>query len=388
VPQPTYADLLASVRARIREVSAEAVRDALAAGRPLRLVDVREPHEWAGGHLAGATHLPMATLRERIGEAVPGREDEIVLYCKVGERSAFAAEALGAMGYRHVASLAGGILRWVHLGLPVVKPSRMSDAQRERYGRHLLLSEVGEEGQAKLLAARVLLVGAGGLGSPAALYLAAAGVGTLGVVDSDVVDLSNLQRQVLHSTRTVGRPKTESAALAIGALNPDVRVVPFAERLGRENALRILEGFDLVVDGGDNFPTRYLLNDACLLLGKPLVHGSVHRFEGQVTTFWPGRGPCYRCLFPAPPAPELAPSCAEVGVLGVLPGVVGLLQANEVIKILLDRGETLVGRLLAYDALETRFQELRVRRDPACPACRPGARPELVDYEAFCAGAR
>ena len=388
MPGPTYAELLAAVRARIREVTAESVRDALAEGRPIRLVDVRDPHEWAGGHLAGAVHVPLALLRPRIEETVPEREAEVVLYCKVGERSAFAAEALGAMGYRNVASLAGGIVRWAHLGLPVARPSRMTDEQRERYRRHLVLSEVGEEGQARLLAAKVLLVGAGGLGSPIALYLAGAGVGTLGVVDSDVVDLSNLQRQVLHSTRTLGRPKVESAAEAISALNPDVRVIPFPERLGRDNALRILEGFDVVVDGGDNFPTRYLLNDACLLLGTPLVHGSVHRFEGQVTTFWPGRGPCYRCLFPAPPAPELAPNCAEVGVLGVLPGVVGLLQANEVIKILIGRGETLVGRLLAYDALETRFQELKVRRDPACPACRPGARPELVDYEAFCAGGR
>jgi molybdopterin/thiamine biosynthesis adenylyltransferase/rhodanese-related sulfurtransferase len=388
VPQPSYAELLAAVRTRIREVSAEEVQAALAAGRPLRLVDVRDPPEWAGGHLAGASHVPMATLRERITEAVPDREAAVVLYCKVGERSAFAAEALGAMGYRNAASMAGGIVRWAQLGLPVASASRLSGAQRERYGRHLLLPEVGEEGQARLLAAKVLLVGAGGLGSPVALYLAAAGVGTLGLVDSDVVDLSNLQRQVLHSTRTVGRPKTESGAEAIGALNPDVRVIPFSERLTRENALRVLEGFDLVVDGGDNFPTRYLLNDACLLLGKPLVHGSVHRFEGQVITFWPGRGPCYRCLFPAPPAPELAPSCAQVGVLGVLPGVVGLLQANEVVKILLGRGEPLVGRLLAFDALETRFQELRVRPDPACPACAPGARPELVDYEAFCADAR
>ncbi|HSN92138.1 MAG TPA: molybdopterin-synthase adenylyltransferase MoeB [Anaeromyxobacteraceae bacterium] len=388
MPGPTYAEMLAALRERVREVTPEEVRDALAAGRPVRLVDVREGHEWAGGHLAGAAHVPLAALQERIAEAVPGRDAEVVLYCKVGERSLFAAQALGAMGYRNAASMAGGIVRWRELGLAVVRPSRLTDEQRERYGRHLLLPEVGEEGQERLLAAKVLLVGAGGLGSPIALYLAGAGVGTLGVVDSDAVDLSNLHRQVLHSTRTLGRPKTESAALAIGALNPDVRVIAFPERLGRENALRILEGFDVVVDGGDNFPTRYLLNDACLLLGKPLVHGSVHRFEGQVTTFWPGRGPCYRCLFPAPPEPELAPSCAQVGVLGVLPGVVGLLQANEVVKIVLGRGETLVGRLLAYDALETRFRELRVRPDPECPACRPGARPELVDYEAFCAGGR
>jgi molybdopterin/thiamine biosynthesis adenylyltransferase len=289
-----------------------------------------------------------------------------------------------------VLSLAGGYARWHDLGFPTVKPaaSGLSGTQRERYRRHLAIPEVGEAGQAKLLASRVLLLGAGGLGSPAALYLAAAGVGTLGIVDSDLVDLTNLQRQVIHSTRTLGRPKTESAAAAIRDLNPDVKVVPFQERLTRENALEILRGFDVVVDGGDNFPTRYLVNDACVLLGIPVVHGSVYRFEGQVTTFWPGRGPCYRCLYPAPPPPDLAPSCAEAGVLGVLPGIVGLLQANEALKVALGVGEPLVGRLVAFDALETRFHSLSIRRDPACPVCRPGAAVELVDYEAFCASQR
>jgi molybdopterin/thiamine biosynthesis adenylyltransferase len=288
------------------------------------------------------------------------------------------------MGYARVASMAGGYGRWSDLGYPVERPRVMRAEQKERYRRHLAIPEVGEAGQAKLLGAKVLLVGAGGLGSPAALYLAAAGVGTLGLVDSDVVDLSNLQRQVLHSTRTLGMPKTESAAAALRDLNPDVKVVPFQERLTRENALRILTGWDVIVDGGDNFPTRYLVNDASLLLRVPVVHGSVYRFEGQVTVFWPGHGPCYRCLYPAPPPPELAPSCAEAGVLGILPGVIGLLQATEAVKLILGIGTPLAGRLLAFDALAGAFQELRLRRDPACPVCRDGASIELIDYEAFC----
>jgi molybdopterin/thiamine biosynthesis adenylyltransferase len=289
------------------------------------------------------------------------------------------------MGYERVASMAGGYGRWSDRGFPSVKPRAMTSAQRERYRRHLVIPEIGEAGQAKLLDARVLLLGAGGLGSPAALYLAAAGVGTIGLVDFDVVDASNLQRQVIHSTRTIGRPKTESAAEAIAALNPDVNVVQFQERLTAENVLRILDGFDVVVDGGDNFPTRYLLNDACVARRLPNVHGSVYRFEGQVSVFWAGKGPCYRCLFPEPPPPELAPSCAEAGVLGVLPGIVGLLQANQVLEIVAGYGEPLVGKLLAFDALSSTFRTLRVRRDPACPVCREGAAIELTDLAASCA---
>jgi molybdopterin/thiamine biosynthesis adenylyltransferase/rhodanese-related sulfurtransferase len=381
----SYRELLAAARSRVREVSPDEVKAALDAGRPFTLVDVREGEEWAAGHLPGAVHVPRGFLEARIEAAAPDRTRELVLYCAGGARSAFAARTLEEMGYRAVASMAGGYGRWRDQGFPSVKPVAMTAEQKERYRRHLVIPEVGEAGQARLLASRVLLLGAGGLGSPAALYLAAAGVGTLGVVDSDVVDLSNLQRQVLHSTKTVGQPKTASAAAALAALNPDVKVVPFQERLTADNVLRILDGFDVVVDGGDNFPTRYLLNDASVLRGVPVVHGSVYRFEGQVTVFWPGRGPCYRCLYPQPPPADLAPSCAEAGVLGVLPGVVGLLQATETLKILLGKGEPLVGRLLAYDALAGSFHELRARRDPACPVCRPGAEIRFVDYEGFCA---
>jgi sulfur-carrier protein adenylyltransferase/sulfurtransferase len=381
---PTFRDLLSQARASIRELSVEELQRALADGAPVRLIDVRESEEYAAGRLPGALSLPRGFLELRIEEKA-GRDEELVLYCAGGTRSALAARTLQDMGYTRVRSLAGGYGRWSDRGLPVEKPRVLSAAQRERYRRHLSLPEVGEEGQAKLLAARVLLLGAGGLGSPAALYLAAAGVGTLGIVDMDVVDLSNLQRQVLHTTERAGQPKTASAKAALEALNPDVRVLPFQTRLTSQNVLSILEGFDLVLDGGDNFPTRYLLNDACVLQGKPNVHGSVFRFEGQVTTFVPGQGPCYRCLYPAPPPPELAPSCAEAGVLGVMPGLVGMLQANEALKLILGVGEPLVGRLLTVDALATQFHTLRLRRDPACPTCAPGAEVRFIDYEQFCA---
>jgi molybdopterin/thiamine biosynthesis adenylyltransferase/rhodanese-related sulfurtransferase len=381
----SYRDLLAAARARIREVTAEQLRAELAAGRPIALVDVREPGEWSGGHLPGALHLPRGLLESGVEAALPDRDAEVVIYCARGNRSALAADALQAMGYRRVASLAGGILRWRALGLPSERPEGgLAGDQRERYARHLVIPEVGEEGQRRLLGSRVLLLGAGGLGSPAALYLAAAGVGTVGIVDSDVVDLSNLQRQVIHSMRTLGLAKTASAAATIQGLNPDVAVRQIQERFTRDNAFSILDGWELALDCGDNFPTRYLLNDAAVAKGVPVIHGSVHRFEGQVTTFWPRRGPCYRCLFPAPPPADLAPSCAEAGVLGVLPGVVGLLQATEALKILLGRGETLVGRLLVFDALRTEFRHLRVKRDPACPVCRDGAAVQLADYERFC----
>ncbi|XXF75894.1 molybdopterin-synthase adenylyltransferase MoeB [Myxococcaceae bacterium GXIMD 01537] len=381
---PSFQELLTATKKAIREVSVEEVRRLLDTRAPVRLLDVREADEHAGGCLPGALHIPRGYLELRVEERVR-RDEEVIVYCAGGTRSALAARTLQELGYARVASMSGGFNRWSDGAHPVEKPFVLTAEQRERYRRHLILPEVGEEGQAKLLKSRVLLLGAGGLGSPAALYLAAAGVGTLGIVDMDVVDLSNLQRQVLHTRERQGQPKVVSARAALEALNPDVKVVPFQERLTSANVLRILDGFDLVLDGGDNFPTRYLLNDACVMRGLPNVHGSIFRFEGQVTSFVPGKGPCYRCLYPAPPPPELAPSCAEAGVLGVLPGIIGLLQANEALKLILGRGEPLVGRLLTFDALGTRFQELKLRRDPSCPVCAEGARVELIDYERFCA---
>ncbi|RYZ34969.1 MAG: molybdopterin-synthase adenylyltransferase MoeB [Myxococcaceae bacterium] len=381
---PSFRDLLSEVKKEIREVSHEHVRQLLDSGASVKLIDVREADEYAGGRLPGAVHIPRGYLELRIEEKA-GRDEEVVLYCAGGTRSALAARTLRELGYTRVSSLAGGYNRWSDAAYPVEKPVVLSSEQKERYRRHLTLPEVGEEGQARLLKSKVLLLGAGGLGSPAALYLAAAGVGTLGIVDADVVDLSNLQRQVLHTLERRGQPKVQSAKTAIEALNPDVKVVPFEERLTTANVERILADFDLVLDGGDNFPTRYLLNDACVLAGKPNIHGSVFRFEGQVTTFLPGQGPCYRCLYPVPPPPELAPSCAEAGVLGVLPGLIGMLQATEALKLLLGVGESLSGRLLTFDALGTRFHELKLRRDPECPVCAPGAKVELIDYERFCA---
>ncbi|RKG79455.1 molybdopterin-synthase adenylyltransferase MoeB [Corallococcus terminator] len=380
---PSFRDLLSEVKKEIREVSHEHVRQLLDSRAPVKLIDVRESDEYAGGRLPGAVHIPRGYLELRIEEQA-GRDEEVVLYCAGGTRSALAARTLRELGYTRVSSLAGGYNRWSDAAYPVEKPVVLSSEQKERYRRHLTLPEVGEEGQARLLKSKVLLLGAGGLGSPAALYLAAAGVGTLGIVDADVVDLSNLQRQVLHTLERRGQPKVQSAKAAIEALNPDVKVVPFEERLTTANVERILADFDLVLDGGDNFPTRYLLNDACVLAGKPNIHGSVFRFEGQVTTFLPNNGPCYRCLYPVPPPPELAPSCAEAGVLGVLPGLIGMLQATEALKLLLGVGESLSGRLLTFDALGTRFHELKLRRDPECPVCAPGAKVELIDYERFC----
>jgi molybdopterin/thiamine biosynthesis adenylyltransferase/rhodanese-related sulfurtransferase len=380
----TYRDLLAETKKQVREITPDEVKRLLDEKRPVKLVDVREADEWQGGHIPGALHIPRGYLEMRIEAAVGDRGEPVILYCAGGVRSALAAKTLADMGFREVTSMAGGFGRWHDKGFPETKPFTMTATQKERYRRHLVIPEVGEAGQAKLLGSRVLLMGAGGLGSPAAMYLAAAGVGTIGIVDMDVVDLSNLQRQVIHSEKTIGRPKTESAAEFIRALNPDVKVVPFQERLTSDNVLRILDGFDLVVDGGDNFPTRYLLNDACVVKNIPNIHGSIFRFEGQVTTFWPGKGPCYRCLYPQPPPPEMAPSCAEAGVLGILPGIVGLLQANEAVKILLGVGEPLVGRLLTFDALRTTFHTLKLRRDPDCHVCKPGAKVEFIDYEQFC----
>jgi sulfur-carrier protein adenylyltransferase/sulfurtransferase len=385
---PGYRELLERVKAEIEEVDARRARDLLESDRPPVVVDVRERDEWDEGHLPGAVHIPRGSLESRIEQAVPDRTQPVILYCAAGNRSAFAARTLQELGYEEVGSLAGGFTDWRRAGFPTELSRSLSAQGRMRYSRHLLIPEVGEEGQLKLLDSRVLLIGAGGLGSPAALYLAAAGVGTLGIVDDDVVGESNLQRQVLHSTASLGEPKTESAARTLRELNPDVEVVPCRERLTAETVDGVLrDGWDVIVDGADNFPTRYLLNDAAVWHGIPLVHGSIFRFEGQVTVFSPGEGPCYRCLFPTPPPPELAPSCAEGGVLGVLPGIVGSLQANEALKLALGIGQPLVGKLLLFDALTPGFTELDVRRDPACPVC--GENPtitEYVDYVEFCSG--
>jgi len=383
-----YRELLRHVKAEIDEVDAQAARELLESAEPPFLVDVRRRDEWDEGHIPGATHIPRGSLESRIEKAAPDRDRPILVYCSAGERSAFAARTLGEMGYEDVTSLAGGFTDWKRNGFPTQVDKALDPQRRTRYSRHLLIPEVGEEGQLKLLESKVLLIGAGGLGSPAALYLAAAGVGRLGIVDADVVDESNLQRQVLHATADLGTPKVDSARAALEALNPDVDVVGYRERLTSENVDRIFgEGWDVIVDGADNFPTRYLVNDASVWHDVPVVHGSIYRFEGQTTVFQPGAGPCYRCLFPQPPPPELAPSCAEGGVLGVLPGVVGSLQANEALKLLLGIGEPLVGRLLLFDALAGELNEVAVRRDPDCPVC--GEHPtitEYVDYVEFCAG--
>ncbi len=383
----TYRELLSQVKAEIDEIDAVQARERL---DDALFLDVREQDEWDEGHVPGAIHVPRGNLESRIEGLVADRDRPIVVYCAGGARSAFAAKTLGELGYTDVVSLTGGYTDWKRSGFPTQLPQGLAPQQRARYSRHLLIPEVGEEGQLKLLNARVLLIGAGGLGSPASLYLAAAGVGKLGIVDADVVDESNLQRQIVHSTQTLGVPKVQSAKAVIEALNPDVTVVPFEERLTSENIDRILaDGWDVIVDGADNFPTRYLVNDASIWHDIPVVHGSIYRFEGQVTVFKPNEGPCYRCLFPQPPPPELAPSCAEGGVLGVLPGIIGSLQANETLKLVLGTGEPLVGRLLLFDALATELSEVALKRDPDCPVC--GESPtitEYVDYVEFCSGQR
>jgi molybdopterin/thiamine biosynthesis adenylyltransferase/rhodanese-related sulfurtransferase len=382
----TYRELLARVKEEIDEISTVDARERLTSPAAPLFVDVREPDEWEEGHIPGAIHIARGRLESRIEGLIPDKGRELVVYCSVGARSAFAAKVLEEMGYEDVVSLAGGFSDWKRNGYDVTIPRTLSPEQRARYSRHLLIPEVGEEGQQRLLDARVLLIGAGGLGSPASLYLAAAGVGTLGIVDADVVDESNLQRQIVHSTERLGEPKVGSAKRTLEALNPDVGVVTFEERLTSENVDRILgQAWDVIVDGADNFPTRYLLNDASVWHGIPVVHGSIFRFEGQVTVFAPGVGPCYRCLFPQPPPAELAPSCAEGGVLGVLPGIIGSLQTNEALKLILDRGDSLAGRLLLFDALGTTLDEVTVRRDPDCPVC--GEHPtitEYIDYVEFC----
>src|SRR3954469_13349291 len=381
----TKSELLKDARARVPEV--QPLELSRQSPKPV-ILDVREKQETDGGILPGAKHVPRGFLELRIEEAVPDRSSDVVLYCAGGTRSLLAARTLKDMGYTRVRSLAGGFSGWKDAGLPLEMPVRLTDKQRARYSRHLLIPEVGEAGQAKLLKSKVLLIGAGGLGSPTALYLAAAGVGRIGLIDDDVVDEANLQPQILHTTDRVGMAKTESAKKTLQALNPDVAVDEHRLRLQRDNALELFSKYDLVVDGSDNFGTRYLVNDACVLLEKPNVHGSIFRFDGQAARFVPGGGrPCYRCLFPEPPPPELAPSCQEAGVLGVLPGIIGMIQAVEAVKVLLGKGEPLVGRLLLYDALEQKFREVKYARDAECPACGDHPMRELLpEYtEASCA---
>ena len=378
---PNFQSLLSQVKTSIKETKV----DEVTAQPPQVLIDVREGDEHQEGFIPGALWIPRGKLELRIEDAVPDRGADIVLYCAGGNRSALAARTLGERGYTRVRSLAGGVGAGKRAGLPIDKPFIFTEAQKSRYARHIMLPEVGEKGQAKLLGAKVLLLGAGGLGSPSALYLAAAGVGTLGIVDDDVVDASNLQRQILHNTSRIGVPKVESARTTLTELNPDVRVIAHQVRLTAENVLSIIKDYDLIVDGADNFQTRYLLNDAALILNKPVLHASIFRFEGQLTTFLPWQGPCYRCLYPEPPPAGMAPSCNEAGVLGVLPGVIGVLQATEAVKVLLGIGETLSGRLLIYDALGAKFRELKLRRDPQCVVCSDREKKiELIDYEAFC----
>ncbi len=380
----SFRELLATTRARIREVDPAAASAAIAAGAIL--VDVREPDEVALGAVPGSVHIVRGNLEAQVESRLPDKSAAVVVMCAGGTRSAFAASTLQELGYADVVSMDGGFNRWKDEDRDWAIPATLNAEQRHRYSRHLLLPEVGEEGQKRLLEARVLLLGAGGLGSPVALYLTAAGVGTLGIVDMDSVDESNLQRQILHNRDRVGERKVDSARTALAALNPDVEIVTFDTRLAADNVERILEGFDVVVDGADNFASRYLLNDASVKLGIPVVHGSIFRFEGQVSVFDPRRGPTYRDLLPQPPPPELAPSCSEAGVLGVLPGIIGSLQALEAIKLVLDIGDPLIGRLLTFDALELTFREYKLNPDPANEVTWANRhRIEIVELDGICA---
>jgi molybdopterin/thiamine biosynthesis adenylyltransferase/rhodanese-related sulfurtransferase len=389
------AELLRQIKEQIKEVDPHDVHDIVNNGYDAFVVDVREQHEYDEGRLPGAIHVPRGHLETRIENAVKDKDARVILYCQSGNRSAFAADTLGRhLGYSNVESMTGGITLWKDRGYEVEQPRKLSPEQRERYSRHTLIPEIGVDGQLKLLDAKVLLLGAGGLGSPSALYLAAAGVGTLGIVDNDVVDLSNLQRQVAHTQERIGTPKVDSAEIAIKGINADVNVVKHAVRLDASNIMDILPGYDLVIDGLDNFPTRYLLNDASVRLQIPVVSASILGWDGQLSVFKPYEGPCYRCLYPTPPPAELAPSCGANGVLGALPGVMGMLQTVEAVKLIIGAGEPLIGRLLLYDALQESFTELKVRRDPNCPICSRD--PESItdeemgvfpDYEAFCSAA-
>ena len=383
----TYRDWIGRITKEIPEIDVPTLSAQLASPDRPDVIDVREPEEYAQGYIPGARWIVRGRLEQRIEDAVPDRDKPVVLYCASGPRSIMGARSLLELGYKKVTSLAGGFGAWKRAGHAFDMPVTLTSEQQQRYSRHTMLPEVGEAGQVKLLRSKILCLGAGGLGSPSSMYLAAAGVGTLGMVDDDVVDASNLQRQILHSTDRVGVHKVESAAKTLTGLNPDVKVVQHRTRLDSSNALEIMAGYDVIVDGADNFQARYLVNDAALKLGIPVVHASIFRFEGQMTVFPGEGGPCYRCLYPSPPPPEEAPSCAEAGVLGVLPGVMGVLQATEAVKILLGKGTTLAGRLLVYDALKTKFRELKLRRDESCPTCGTGvdrSKIELIDYDQFC----
>jgi molybdopterin/thiamine biosynthesis adenylyltransferase/rhodanese-related sulfurtransferase len=381
---PSFRELLNETKSRIREIDTEAAETAVAVPGTV-VLDVREPDEYEQGALPGALHIPRGHLESQIESKVLDKDTPLVVYCAGGTRSAFAADTLTRLGYTDVVSVVGGFNKWKNEGRDWSAPRTLTPEQRNRYSRHLLVNEVGEEGQLKLLDSKVLLLGAGGLGSPAALYLAAAGVGTIGIIDMDVVDESNLQRQILHNLDRIGDRKVDSAKKTLTLLNSDVNVVTYDTRLGADNVLDIIDGYDVIVDGTDNFPTRYLVNDASLLKRIPVVHGSIFRFEGQATVFHPYVGPCYRCMIPEPPPAELAPSCAEAGVLGVLPGIIGSIQAMEAIKLILGIGDTLAGRLLAYDALEESFRTFKVLRDPECPACGPNAGEIVIaEYDELC----
>ncbi len=380
----SFRELLSAAKSQIVEVSTDDAAARIAAPGTV-VLDVREPDEYEQGALAEVVHIPRGHLEAQVEARISGHDTPIVVYCAGGVRSAFAAKTLGDLGYTNVVSMAGGFGRWKDEGKPWKTPASLTPEQRNRYQRHLLLPEVGEKGQLALFEKKVLMIGAGGLGSPAALYLAAAGVGTLGIIDMDVVDASNLQRQILHNLDRIGDRKVDSAKKTLTLMNPDLNVVTYDTRLGADNIEAIMTGYDLIVDGTDNFPTRYLVNDVSLKLGIPVVFGALFRFDGQVTIFKPHDGPCYRCMLPEPPPAEMAPSCAEAGVLGVLPGIIGSLQAMEAIKYLLNLGDSLSGRLLTYDALEASFRPLKIRRDPNCPACSIDPKDIVIaEYDELC----
>ncbi|MEM9713097.1 MAG: molybdopterin-synthase adenylyltransferase MoeB [Actinomycetota bacterium] len=382
----SFRELLKSTKERIAEIDTAEAAERIAARPGTVVLDVREPDEYEQGALRDVVHVPRGHLEAQVENLIPDHDAEVIVYCAGGVRSAFAADTLGQLGYTDVVSMDGGFGKWKDEGRDWSTPVTLSPDQKLRYSRHLLLPEVGEAGQRKLLDAKVLLLGAGGLGSPAALYLAAAGVGTIGIVDMDVVDESNLQRQVLHNLDRVGERKVDSAKKTLTAMNPDVNVVTYDTRLSAENVLDVLADWDIVVDGADNFPSRYLLNDASVKLGIPVVHGSIFRFEGQVTVFDPKNGPTYRDMIPVPPPAELAPSCAEAGVLGVLPGIVGSIQALEALKLILGVGDSLSGRIVAFDSLEMSFREYSLRKDPELEVTWENRdRIEITEYDDLCA---
>lgn len=381
----TYKDLMDEARQTIPELTIDEVKERIERGEQGAVLDVREREEYREGHLEGAIALPRGFLEMRVEETLPDKTQPIIAYCAGGVRSLIAARTMKELGYEKVSSMAGGYTAWKNAGYKWVADRQFSQEQITRYARHFTLPDVGEQGQAKLLDAKILCVGAGGLGSPVAYYLAAAGVGTVGIADHDTVDMSNLQRQILHTNDRVGMPKVESARMTLEALNPDVNVIPIQERLSSENVMQIIKDYDVVVNGCDNFPTRYLINDACVMAKKILVDGSIFQFEGQATVFSPDEGPCYRCLFPEPPPPGMAPSCAEAGVLGVLPGLVGCVQALEAIKVILGAGTPLIGRMIHFDTLSTEIRVLKLRRDPNCLVCSENPKiTQLIDYEEFC----